>query len=258
MDEIDLYTTLRTQEAFDLTPYRERARARLAEEMAGSGSRARARRFASLPVPARTALAAGGAALAVGGAVVLPTVLSPGHEGGSLVTSAWAVQARKDGTVKVTIKDASDPAGLQRALRALGINAFVVSPRGYKALGPGGCHFPARSPLYSPVAVQRAVVPQPPPVPPTPGSPRVLAIIHPAAMPKGSALFILDALSALPNGGHILTVGWPTVLKSDKLPQCVRHPHPVPATPSTSPSPAPSASPSRATSPEPTPSHPGS
>ncbi len=252
MDEIDLFGTLRPRSADDLTSHRERARVRLEAAMAGPGARARTRRFEGLPLPGRKVVAVSGAALAMGGAVVLPTVLSLGQGGGALVTSAWAVQPRKDGTVKVTIKDASDPAGLQRALRTAGVRAVVVSPREFTVAGPGSrwamypvCTYRSTGPWFAPAAVQRAVVTRPSPAQGQASSPRVIAYIHPAAMPPGSVLFIVDTYRALRNGIHVLSITEPAVLKSSTLPRCVAHPMPVPAvtpfpTPS-SPTPFPSA-----------------
>lgn len=294
MDEIELFTALRPTPATELSGQRERARARLASAMSGSGARVSARhpgrRLGGLNPPARTAFTIGGAALAVGSATVLaavlPGLLSSGPSG--LITSAWAVQPRKDGTVKVTIKDASDPSGLERALRAAGVRAIVVSPgwRTYKnaqgrwATVPD-CTFPSSGPLFSALAVQRAVVTVPKPAKGTGRSPSVIAYIHPSAMPKGSVLFIADTYSAQPNGTRTLSVAVPLVLKGDKQPACrslypkpvpSAYPTPTPSTPvspptaspvptaspsapSTSPRPTPSASPSAPTaSPEPTPS----
>jgi hypothetical protein len=235
VDEIELFTSLRPRVGIDLADQRERARARLAGAMSESGARAstghHGRRLGGLNSPTRTAFTVGGAALAVGGATVLaavlPTVLSSGQSG-SLITSAWAVQPRKDGTVKVTIKDASDPAGLQRALRAAGIRAVVVSPREVSRKDAQGgwvthpiCSYPTAGPLFAPAAVQRAVVTVPRPATGSARSPRVIAFIHPAAMPKGSVLFISDTFSALPNGSRSLSVTSPAVLKGDKLPRCL-------------------------------------
>ena len=277
MDEIDLFTTLQPQDGADLTGYREGARARLAAQMSGSGSgsRGRIRRFASVPSPGLKLVAASGAALAVGGAVVLPSVLSPGQGGGSLVTAAWAVQARKDGTVKVTIKDASDPAGLQRALRTAGVSAVVVSPREFTVAGNKGtwamypvCTYRSTGPLFASAAVQRAAVTLPRPGQGRAGSPRVIAYIHPAAMPPGSVLFIVDTYEVLRNGNRVLSITTPAVLKSSRLPRCERHPMPVPVrrlspvatpspiTPSTTPLPTPTPTPSYSISPTPVPTSP--
>jgi hypothetical protein len=235
MDEIELFTTLQPSEAPDLTAYREGARARLAAQLSGSGARGRIRRFASVPSPGLKLVAASGAALAVGGAVVLPSVLSPGPGGGSLVTSAWAVQASKDGTIKVTIKDASDPAGLQRALRAAGVSAIVVSPREISVKNARGgwvtspsCRYRTRGPLFSPPSVQRAVVTLPRPAGGPNHSSPVIAFIHPAAMPPGSVLFIVDTFSVRSDGSRVLSVTPPAVLRSSTLPRCERHPMPVP------------------------------
>ena len=175
MDEIELFTALRPTPGFELSGQRDAlalgspAPCRN-QELA---LRHQGRRLGGLNPPTRTAFTVGGAALAVGGATVLaavlPTVLSAGQSG-SLITSAWAVQPRKDGTVKVTIKDASDPAGLQRALRAAGIQAVVVSPREITRKDPQGgwvthpvCTYPTAGPLFAPAAVQRAVVTVPRP-----------------------------------------------------------------------------------------------
>ncbi|HEY3902751.1 MAG TPA: hypothetical protein VGM14_02430 [Streptosporangiaceae bacterium] len=267
MDEIELFTALRPTPDYELSGQRERARARLAGAMSESGARASARhpgrRLGGLNSPTRTAFTVGGAALAVGGATVLaavlPTVLSSGQSG-SLITSAWAVQPRNDGTVKVTIKDASDPAGLQRALRAAGIRAVVVSPREISRKDRQGgwvthpvCTYPAAGPLFAPAAVQRAVVTVPRPATGSARSPRVIAFIHPAAMPHGSVLFISDTFSALPNGSRSLSVTKPAVLKGHKLPRCRSDEPPTPV-PSISPKPVPTAPASPpATSPTPVP-----
>jgi hypothetical protein len=266
VDEIELFTSLRPRVGIDLADQRERARARLAGAMSESGARAstghHGRRLGGLNSPTRTAFTVGGAALAVGGATVLaavlPTVLSSGQSG-SLITSAWAVQPRKDGTVKVTIKDASDPAGLQRALRAAGIRAVVVSPREVSRKDAQGgwvthpiCSYPTAGPLFAPAAVQRAVVTVPRPATGSARSPRVIAFIHPAAMPKGSVLFISDTFSALPNGSRSLSVTSPAVLKGDKLPRCLSNESPRPV-PSTGPTPVPTTTPATPPAVSPTP-----
>ncbi len=160
----------------------------------------------------------------------------------------------------MTIKDASDPAGLQRALRAAGIQAVVVSPSEITRKDPQGgwvthpvCTYPTAGPLFAPAAVQRAVVTVPRPAAGSVRSPRVIAFIHPAAMPSGSVLFISDTFSALPNGSRSLSVTRPAVLKGHKLPQCRSNEPPMPV-PSTSPTPVPTtpATPP-ATGPTPTP-----
>jgi hypothetical protein len=64
--------------------------------------------------------AAAGAALAVG----LPALLgSAGPR--SLSTPAWAVRTTSDGSIDITIRDTTDPTGLQRTLHAAGVRAVV-------------------------------------------------------------------------------------------------------------------------------------
>jgi hypothetical protein len=278
VDEIELFAALRPETGANLAGQRERARDRLADAMSDSTARTSARRttrrLGGLNPSARAAFAVSGAALAVGGAVVLPTVLAPGRPG-SLVTSAWAVQPRRDGTVKVTIKDASDPAGLQRALRSAGVRAIVVSHREVPLKKVGdiwavtlACGYPTTGKLFEPAAVQRAVV--------TPGPAggavrpsEVIAFIHPAAMPAGSVLFIVDTFSVLQNGTRVLSVTMPAVLRSSQAPRCapqrgqvpppVGIPSPVPSpsspvpAPSGGPLPPPTPVPTRSSSPLPPP-----
>jgi len=88
------------------------------DQVAGRGRALRARR--RLPGLAAGALAvAGAAALAV-------TALLPagGHPG--LRLAAWTVAKRADGSIRVTIREMRDPAGLQRELRADGVPAAVT------------------------------------------------------------------------------------------------------------------------------------
>jgi hypothetical protein len=280
MDEIELFAALRPETGANLAGQRERARDRLADAMSDSTARTSARRttrrLGGLNPSARAAFAVSGAALAVGGAVVLPTVLAPGRPG-SLVTSAWAVQPRRDGTVKVTIKDASDPAGLQRALRSAGVRAIVVSHREVPLKKVGdiwavtlACGYPTTGKLFEPAAVQRAVVTLPGPAGGAVRPSEVIAFIHPAAMPAGSVLFIVDTFSVLQNGTRVLSVTKPAVLRSSQAPHCTPHrgqvrppgipsPAPSPSSPvpvptrSSSPLPTPTPVPTRSSSPVPTP-----
>jgi hypothetical protein len=271
VDEIELFTALRPTSDTDLTGQRERARARLAGAMSGTrvSGRHPGRRPGGLNSPTRTVFTVGGAALAVGGATVLaavlPAVLSSGRSG-PLITSAWAVQPGKDGTVKVTIKDATDPAGLERALRTAGVRAAVVFPPEVTAKVSGNawmtypsCTYRTSGPLFAPAAVQRAVVTLPRPARvSSAGLSEVIAVIHPAAMPPNSVLFIVDSFTVRRDGSHVLWVRSPAVLKSDKLPHCQRSavPAPVPSATPAPPTPVPStpASPQPTTTPVPVPS----
>jgi hypothetical protein len=119
MDEITMYTMLRPEAPDHADELAEAARQRVAGAFCTPtrpGGRGPARR--------RLLLATGAIAAAAATAIVVPAVL-PGREAGPLVTAAWAVQRNPDGTVGVTFKQARDAAGLQRALRAEGVPAWV-------------------------------------------------------------------------------------------------------------------------------------
>lgn len=69
----------------------------------------------------RVGVLVGVGALAVAGAVGVPVVL--GQQAGS---TAWAVESRDDGSVRVMIREFKDPAGLERRLAKAGIPAYVT------------------------------------------------------------------------------------------------------------------------------------
>ncbi len=76
-------------------------------------------------VPRRAAL--GLAAVAVIVPVILAvTVLAPATRQPAARLAAWTVTTQADGTIAVTIRELSDPAGLQRTLRADGIPASIT------------------------------------------------------------------------------------------------------------------------------------
>jgi len=116
MDEIAMYTALRPPAPGNAGELTGAVRRRLAGEFS-TPRRAR-------PGRRRLLLAAGAIATAAAAAIVVPAVM-PGQGAGSLVTAAWAVQRNPDGTIEVTFKQAGDAAGLQRALRAEGVPAYV-------------------------------------------------------------------------------------------------------------------------------------
>jgi hypothetical protein len=197
-----------------------------ARERFVAGTRARrARRWWRLPVLAGGLTAAAALVLAGPGAV-------PGHDRGrhprTVVTAAWTVREDADGTVIIYVRQYTDPAGLQQTLHADGINAIVhpglyipwpLIVRGIRLpplqLGYPVCYYAATD--LAPQAVQRAVVTfihQDLPV---------RFIIHPDAMPQGSALF-LDFLVGRPRGprnGNTGVAAWrPAVLNNDTVPTC--------------------------------------
>jgi len=81
----------------------------------------------------RLALAGAGVAAALAGVVVLAS-------GGDVASRAYALQARPDGTVTVSIEKLSDADGLERSLRAAGVPAVVdythTDERGCPDSGP--------------------------------------------------------------------------------------------------------------------------
>jgi hypothetical protein len=192
--------------------------------VAGTRSR-RARHRWGLPVLAGGLTAAvaatGAAALALtGGPVAVPRQHVTGHIQ-SVVTAAWSVREDAGGTVTVYLRQYAEPAALQQTLQADGINAIVRAiPVTYPTITP-----PFTRPVcmyaltnMAPVAVQRAVL--------TfrgLGLP-VVFIIHPAAMPRGSALFLkfIAGLPASFKNDYAGVVGLkPIVLNNDTVPACM-------------------------------------
>jgi hypothetical protein len=94
-----------------------RARARLTDQ---SILTTRARR----PMPSRRwryALVAAGTSAAAAVAVVVPAALD-----GDNTQPAYAAERLPNGTIRVTLREFADPAGLQRRLAALGVHAAIT------------------------------------------------------------------------------------------------------------------------------------
>jgi hypothetical protein len=126
------------------------------------------RRRRRLPGLAAAAVVAGVAVLAAAG--ILPGT-------GSRVTlAAWTVTTKPAGLVAVTIRQLSDPAGLQRTLRADGVRAVV---RFHGQQPPYCLSYPLRS-----GDVLREVLPD------QDNGPTIAFTINPAAIPSGAALWI--------------------------------------------------------------------
>jgi hypothetical protein len=204
-----------------------------ARERFVAGTRARrARRRWRLPVLAggltAAVAAAGAAALVLTGPGAVPGQHDRGGHTRTVVTAAWTVREDADGTVTIYLRQYTDPAGLQQTLQADGINA-IVHPGLYfpwplivggirlppLQLGYPVCYYAATD--LAPHAVQRAAVTKIYQHLP------VRFIIHPDAMPQGSALF-LDFLTGRPRGPKNSNTGvlaWPpVVLKNDTVPTC--------------------------------------
>jgi hypothetical protein len=139
------------------------------------------------------------AALAVAaGAILAVGVLTPASHQPTASLAAWTVAKQADGTVRVTIREFRDPAGLQRTLRANGVPASVIfNPK-----------LPARAPFrdlfrvkHNPCQFSRdqsqllkVVTGHPHPL--REGS--AVSIIHPSALPSGAGVQFI----ATPNTGY--------------------------------------------------------
>jgi hypothetical protein len=236
VDEITLFADLKPDPPGETTDMQARTRARLDRAISGpQPASARPRRR-------RLALGLSAVAVAACAATVVPSVLLGGSSS-TLVTSAYAVTRGADGTVSVTIHDiatAADGARLQRALRAEGVPALVwVGDLEKQSVSKAICQAPPSG--LEPQKVQGAVVRtefQGQLVPLGDGvivglparlspaeraterkHPSLRFIIHPSAMPSGSALFIRRLMYAGP--GHQppqQEIRAPEVLRHDRLP----------------------------------------
>jgi hypothetical protein len=198
--------------------------------LAGTGSnrrrlRRRLRVLAGGLTAAAAAAAAAAAVLAVGSGVAPGPQRMAGHSR-TVVTAAWTVREDADGTVTIYLRQYADAAGLQQALRVDGITAIVrATPY---ALGPLGvpyatCNYAGTD--AAPQDVQHAAV-------------TIVSIglfvIHPDAMPQGSALFLpfLAGMPATPKNGNTGVQAWaPVVLNNGTVPGCVPRAKPLPTFP---------------------------
>jgi hypothetical protein len=117
-------------------------------------------------------------AVAAGVAVAVTALLPASHHPSAppgMQLAAWTVVKQADGTVSVTIRELSDPAGLQRKLRAEDIPANVT----FFGQMPRACQrYPAGAAQITRVFTQRQVG----------GFP--VMVIHPAALPAGAGVAI--------------------------------------------------------------------
>ena len=209
--------------------------------VAGTTSKGAGQRW-RLPVLAGglTAAAAGTASAALvltSGSVAAPPQHGTAGQAGTVVTTAWTVREDANGTVTIYLRQYADPAGLQRTLRADGINAivrpipYVVRTVAYPGVGrqqqknarnagalPGTA---APTCVYAhtgdaPAAVQHAVVTIVQQAAPA------YFIIHPAAMPEGSALFLAFMANVPAGTGSTSNMAMkPLVRRSTTVPACV-------------------------------------
>jgi hypothetical protein len=154
-------------------------------------------------------LGAAAALTVAAAAVVVPAVL-PGGGPPAVTTRAWAVEPGGHGTIRVTIRQLHDPAGLQRALRAEGVPAYVrYLP------GRNSCSYRQDGGTLPPAAVQEAVLPLG--AGGDPRNPYVLTIDR-QALPPGDAVLIQASWSPDQPDGIGLAPG---VLGNDRPPVCV-------------------------------------
>ena len=118
-------------------------------------------------------VAAGALAVAAAAALAVAALLPAGHQAGRqppAQLAAWTVTKQADGTIKVTVRQLRDPAGLQRRLRADGVPASVT----FFGHQPRSCQ---RYPKMSAVLMAEVFGGHGPPL-----------VIHPAALPHGAGI----------------------------------------------------------------------
>jgi hypothetical protein len=212
VDELILFKELKPPVP-EVAPIQARARTRVVHGL--RANRPQGRRFSLRAGPAairpsrrRLALGAAAALTAAAAAVVVPTVL-PGGGTSALTTRAWAVEPAGHGTVRVTVREVLNPSGLERALRAEGIPAYVqfvpgvVKRKGNVYMAPA-CRYNGNEPPFDVSARDSSRVFS---VPPEAQSDRISFLIHPAAIPAGTAvlIYVEGTLSAVPD-----KTGWST------------------------------------------------
>jgi hypothetical protein len=253
MDEITMFRTLRPEPPADADVMLSAARGRLA---AAAGAPAPRESWPRWRLPAAGGIVAAVASAAVAASMVVsagPPGVRPSHTGtGTVVTAAWVVHKDPSGSVTVWIRQLTDPSGLQRALEAGGVRAFVrgiveqyqtVDGVTY-AYSPCGYRLGNREPY----AVQHGAVTADRKMVTFRGAtfPALLAFtIHPAAMPLRSTLVIVEVLTRTRNGTYSLGAGIMqpyVVAETVRNAVCVRTPFIPPSSPPSlpaSPSPSP-------------------
>jgi hypothetical protein len=129
-----------------------------------------------------------GAVAVTAGAAMAVTALAssghparqPGHSADSpLITrlAAWTVAKQGNGDIKITIRELSDPSGLQRTLRADGVPANVSSST---QLNPSCQRYPMTQALFTSIYhAQKGET-----------SGNTVLVIHPSALPSGAGVQI--------------------------------------------------------------------
>jgi hypothetical protein len=155
----------------------------------------------------------GGALAVAAGAGLAASMLVPGsHPGGAkpgagpgvqpgVQLAAWTVTRQAGGTIRVTIKELLDPAGLQSRLRAYGIPASVTL---IGQENPSCRLYPASVALRKKVlSITPEVVPSPQQGPPAnPPQPNLVLVfrINPSALPGGVGIQLAAAYTPISPG----------------------------------------------------------
>ena len=146
-------------------------------------------------VPAVAGALGPAAAVAFAVSAALPASHPASGPGAQL--AAWTVDRQADGSIRVTIRELRDPAGLQHTLRADGVPASVTftgqrnpACQGY----PGGGSQSERRHLLSSVA--------------TPAAGRNAMVIHPPALPSGAGLQIGALFQHDPGPRAVSRLAW--------------------------------------------------
>ena len=174
------------------------------EQIASRGRTARARR--------RIPALAGGLAVAAAAALAVTSLLPGTHQAASprpaAQLAAWTVIKQADGTIRVTIRELRNPAGLQGKLRADGVPASVTL---IGQENPSCRRYPAFPGLLQRVITRTfEVLPTPHQGPPTNMPDQALSLvvvmlIHPSALPSGTGVQLATSFTLLPpvvaNGG---------------------------------------------------------
>ena len=174
------------------------------EQIVSRGRTARARR--RIPALAGALAVAAAAALAV--SPLLPGTHQAASPQPAAQLAAWTVTKQADGTIRVTIRELRNPAGLQSKLRADGVPASVTL---IGQENPSCRRYPASPGLLQKVITRTfEVLPTPRQGPPANMPDQVLSLvvvtlIHPSALPSGTGVQLATTFTLLPpvvaNGG---------------------------------------------------------
>ncbi|HEY6278898.1 MAG TPA: hypothetical protein VIX86_21505 [Streptosporangiaceae bacterium] len=182
------------------------------EQIVPRGRSVRARRR----IPALTAALAVVAGAAVAVAMLLPGRQPPGSQPpghrSTVQLAAWTVTRQADGSIKVTIRELRDPAGLQARLRADGVPASVTLI-GHQ--NPACRRDPVSGALMHRVFSHSFIYIVPPRQGPPAGTPSagnppqvglvLVMVIRPSALPSGTGVRLATSFALFsPAPGHMV------------------------------------------------------